>query len=145
MDLHKFLVKAKQNTYASGEPGKKLADGTETFEFLEGSMRYKDQFMGGRAFIGQELVWQDERLVWGMNYYGAVTADAPPELGDFLKKALRQVMENRPYRGPHTLLENDFEYLDDSQGDIHAFAGVEIIMHGGTEVYRLVYHGGRIE
>jgi hypothetical protein len=77
-----------------------------------------DRFLGSSAFIGQELLWRSDRLIWGMNYYGALTAPVPPEFGDFLKKALRQVREERPFRGPHLLLEDDFEYVDESQGDI---------------------------
>jgi hypothetical protein len=145
MNLAQFLVKAKQKTYASGAPGTTLEDGTQEFIYQEGDFRYRDRYLGGSTFIGQELVWQSDRLVWGMNYYGAVTDAAPPELGHFLKKALRQVREERPFRGPHALLEDSFEYLDESQGDISSFTGVEIILHEGTEVYRLVYHGGSLE
>jgi hypothetical protein len=42
-------------------------------------------------------------------------------------------------------LENGFEYLDESEGDISSFTGVELILFDGTEVYRLVYHGGRLD
>jgi hypothetical protein len=145
MNLAKFLVKAKQNSYASGKPGEILEDGTQEFIFHDGEFRYRDRFLGGSAFIGQELVWQSDRLVWGMNYYGAVTNAAPAELGQFLKKALRRVSEERPFRGQHALLENGFEYLDESEGDISSFTGVELILFDGTEVYRLVYHGGRLD
>jgi hypothetical protein len=145
MDLAQFLVKAKQNTYASGQSGKKLADGSEEFEIREGEFRYLDRFLGSSAFIGQELVWHSDRLIWGMNYYGALTADVPPQFGDFLKKALRGVSEERPFRGPHLLLEDDFEYVDESQGDISSFTGVEMILLSGSEVYRLAYHGGHLD
>jgi hypothetical protein len=144
MDLASFLVMAKQNTYASGKPGEILEDGTQEFLFQEGEFRYRDRFLGGSAFIGQELVWQSDRLVWGMNYYGVATSAAPPELGHFLKKALQRVSEERPFRGQHVLLENGFEYLDESEGDIASFTGVELILYDGTEVYRLVYHGGSL-
>lgn len=140
-----FLVKAKQNTYATGDPGKILADGIEEFEFQEGDLRYRDRFCGGNAFIGQELVWQAGQPVWGMNYYGVVTSAAPPEVGHFLKKALQQVTEDRPYRGPRSLADGDLTYLDESQGDVDSFSGVEVILHRGKEVYRLVYHGGSLE
>jgi hypothetical protein len=144
MELNAFLVRAKQHTYASGQPGKKLEDGSELFKYEEGAFRYQDRFLGGSAFIGQELVWQSGRLVWGMNYYGAVTAAAPEELGHFLKEALRQVPDDHPYRGPCALLRGNFEYLNETQGDLSSFTGVELILHAGTEVYRLAYHGGRL-
>jgi hypothetical protein len=145
MDLASFLVTAKQNTYASGKPGEILEDGTQEFLFQEGEFRYRDRFLGGSAFIGQELVWQSDRLVWGMNYYGVATSAAPPELGHFLKKALHRVSVDRPFRGEHALLEDGFEYRDESQGDIDSFTGVELITYDGTEVYHLVYHGGSLD
>lgn len=145
MNLAQFLVKAKKNTYASGEPGRTLQDGTQEFEFQEGDFRYRDRFLGGSAFIGQELVWKAGQLIWGMNYFGTATSGASPGLGQFLKKALRQVKEERPFRGEHAFIENDFEYLDESQGDISSFTGVELILQEGTEAYRLVYHGGRLD
>jgi len=144
MELRHFLVIAKQNTYASGIPGEKLPDGGEQFEFQDGELRYRDVFIGGSAFIGQELVWHDEHALWGMNYYGVVTENAPPELGDFLKKALRQVTAERPYRGPRILQEDGLEYIDESHGSLDSFSGVEVIRHRGKEVYRLVYHGGSL-
>jgi len=39
----------------------------------------------------------------------------------------------------------DFEYIDESTGDITAFSGTEKILFKGQEIYRLDYHGGAVK
>lgn len=72
--LSKFLVKAKISTYASsGEGGEKiLEDKSKEFEFKEGILRYRDRYFGYNPFCGQEIVFQKDIPIWGMNYYGKV-------------------------------------------------------------------------
>ena len=55
---------------------------------------------------------------------------------------MRQVVEERPFRGPDNFKEGGFEYVDKSSGDIKMFCGTETILFKGQEVYRLYYHGG---
>lgn len=55
-----------------------------------------------------------------------------------------QVGEERPFRGPRSLVEGDWQYLDESEGDSARFRGVERILYQGREVYRLDYHGGAV-
>jgi hypothetical protein len=63
--LSKFLVKAKINTYASsGEGGEKLlSDGSKEFEFREKEFKYRDRYFGFNPFVGEEIVWQNEKVV----------------------------------------------------------------------------------
>ncbi len=93
--LSKFLVKAKISTYASsGEGGEKiLEDGSKEFEFKEGEFRYKDRYFGYNPFIGEEIVWQNEKVVWGMNYYGKVVSKiiSPKQIYQFLQGTLRKI------------------------------------------------------
>ena len=81
-----------------------------------------------------------------MNYYGAVLADVVPagQIYPFLQKAMNQVAEDRPFRGPRYLKEADFEYQDESQGTLERFTGIERIFYRGQEIYRLDYHGGLV-
>lgn len=69
--LSKFLVKAKISTYASGgeEEEKVYSDGSKVFEFEEKEFKYRDRYFGYNPFIGEEIVWQNKKVVWGMNYY----------------------------------------------------------------------------
>jgi len=62
----------------------------------------------------------------------------------FLRKAMSKIDEKRPFRGPARLKEGDFEYRDESAGDVNQFKGTERIFHKGKEIYRLEYHGGKI-
>ncbi len=148
MKLEQFLVKAKVGAYASGGEGgeETLADGSKELTFQEGEFRYRDRYFGWSPFIGEEIVWYGDQVIWAMNYYGRVLGEAVPagQVYAFLQKALSQVQEDRPFRGPHSLQENDYEYYDESQGDVEQFVGVERILHQGQEIYRLNYHGGRI-
>ena len=146
MELAKFLIQAKTNTYASkGEGGEKiLSEGSKEFEFEEKEFKYRDRYFGHDPFMGEEVVWRGAKIVWGMNYYGLASSDKVPsrEVYEFLKKAMRQIVETRPFRGPDNFKEGDFEYVDKSHGDIKMFHGKETILFKGQEVYQLYYHGG---
>jgi hypothetical protein len=147
--LEQFLVKAKVNAYASGGEGGEelLADGSKELTFQEGEFKYRDRYFGWNPFAGEEVVWQGDQITWVMNYYGLVFDEVVPsgQVYVFLQKALSQVKEDRPFRGPQSLKGNDYEYLDESQGSVEQFIGVERILYQGREIYRLNYHGGRIK
>jgi len=149
MELSKFLVKAKRSTYASvGEAEEKvLEDSAKELTFEEGIFKYRDRYYGFNPFIGEEVVFKNGKIVWSMNYYGKIVSDVVPakQIYDFLKMAMRQVKEDRPFRGPNNFKNGDFEYIDQSTGDINDFSGTEKILFKGQEVYRLIYHGGVVE
>ena len=79
-----------------------------------------------------------------MNYYGRITSELVPaeQVYQFLREAMRQVKEDRPFRGPNNFKEDDFEYIDESKGTIDSFVGAERILYRRGEIYRLNYHGG---
>lgn len=147
--LSKFLVKAKINTYASsGEGGEKiLADGSKEFEFVEKGFRYRDRYFGFNPFIGQEVVFQNKKIVWGMNYYGRVVSKVvpPKQIYQFLQEALKKVPQSKPFRGPQRFKRDNFQYFNKVKGTVEKFEGEEKIFYKGKLVYRLVYHGGIIE
>ena len=147
MELKQFLIKAKLNSYSSGREGMKLTDGSKELTFEAHGFTYRDRYIGENPFIGEEVVWQADRVIWGMNFYGRVLNEIVPaaQIYTFLQKAMRQVKEDRPFRGPDTFKEQDFEYRDESQGSIEEFMGVERIFYKGEEVYRLDYHGGSVK
>jgi hypothetical protein len=146
--LEAFLVRAKIAAYAGGGEGGEvvLADGGREMAYAEGGYRYRDRYYGWNPFGGEEVVFQAGKAVWTMNYYGLVFSEVVPagEVYAFLQKAMGRVAEDRPFRGPDSFLEGDFEYRDESRGTAERFTGVERIFHRGREVYRLDYHGGRI-
>ncbi len=149
MELNEFLVKAKVNTYAtSGEGGERiLEDGSKELVYEEGGFKYRDRYFGFGPFAGEEIVWKDGRPFWAMNYYGSPVSGAVPaeKFYEFLKRALRKVTREKPFRGPDNFKEGDFEYINESEGGVGDFAGIEMILCRGEEVYKLSYHGGFIK
>jgi len=148
MELNEFLVKAKINTYASnGEGGENLLpDSAKELIYNEGIWKYRDRYFGFDPFIGEEMVWRDGKVVWGMNYRGRIIEKEGncKEFYEFLKKSLKQVTFESPFRGPQRFQENEWDYRNHIYGFIDNFEGAEHIDCRGKRVYELVYHGGSI-
>ena len=144
--LSKFLVKAKINTYASsGEGGEKpLSNGNKEFEFREKEFKYRDRYFGFNPFVGEEIVWQNEKVVWGMNYYGKIVSEIIPakKIYQFLQEALKKITKDKPFRGPDNFKNDDFEYINKVDGTVEWFKGQEVIFYRKQQVYKLNYHGG---
>lgn len=146
MELAGFIVKAKKNTYAGGKKAIKSEEGFEEFVYEEGDYKYRDRYYGENTFGGEEIVWQNGKAVWIMNYYGYILSDKidSKKVYEFLRKAMSLVNEQRIFRGPSHLKEGNFEYINKSEGNLDNFKGTERILYIGEEVYRLEYHGGKI-
>ena len=149
MELSKFLVKAKIATYASeGEANERvLEDGAKELTFESDDFKYRDRYYGFNPFVGEEIVWQNNKIVWSMNYYGKIISltVSAKQIYEFLKSAMRQIKEDRPFRGPNNFKSGDFEYIDESTGDVNDFSGTERILFKGQEIYILFYHGGIVK
>jgi disulfide oxidoreductase YuzD len=146
--LSKFLVKAKINTYASsGEEGERIfPDGGKEFEFEEREFKYRDRYFGFDPFIGEEIVWENEKVVWGMNYYGEIISEiiSAKDIYQFLQEALKRLSEDKPFRGPNNFEKDNFEYINKAEGTVEKFQGEEIIFYKEQLVYKLSYNGGLI-
>lgn len=149
MRLEQFLVKAKVGTYASGEAGETqiLTDGGKELTFQVGEFKYRDRYFGWNPFVGEEVVWQNGQIIWAMNYYGAVFAESvmADQVYTFLQEAMKLIEEDRPFRGPQSFENNEYKYIDESQGDMERFTGIEKIFYQGHEIYQLAYHGGSVK
>jgi hypothetical protein len=149
MELQDFLVKAKVNTYASnGESKEKiLKDGSKELIYKNANLIYRDRYFGFNPFVGEEIVFLDNKAIWGMNYYGKILSKNidPEQLYTFLKKALLLVKKERPFRGLSEFKEEKWKYQDKNQGTLKSFAGTEEIYFEKKKVYELKYHGGAIE
>ncbi|MEK6824723.1 MAG: DUF5680 domain-containing protein, partial [Nanoarchaeota archaeon] len=99
-----------------------------------------------KPFGGEEVVWENGTAIWIMHYYGFLLAEEvkSEDVYAFLRKAMDLVDEEKPFRGPTYFKEGDFEYKDQSEGDVTRFKGTERIFFRGREVYRLYYHGGAV-
>lgn len=148
--LERFLNAANKHTYAA-DSGKVESTrvASEYLEYKEGDLIYRDSYFGNRSFIGEEIVYENDIPVWGLNYYGKITDKnfgSKAKIYRFLKKALMQDYEDiLPLRGPSEFKEGDFQYTNEVLGDLNCFEGKEKIFNKDEEVYSAVYHGGSIE
>jgi len=147
MKLKEFLKRAKITTYASDGKLSVLEDGSKELIYEEKEFKYRDMYFGFNPFIGEEIVFKNNKAIWGMNYYGFISSNvvSAKQVYEFLKKALRKVTDNQPYRGPGKLKEGEFEYTNNVRGSVDNFTGTEIIYYKGKEVYILNYYGGIIK
>ena len=148
MDFISFLLKAKLKTYATRGEGNErdLEDGTREMTYQEENYLYRDRYYGFNPFVGEEVVWENGKAIWAMNYYGMVT-DESVQAGDvyrFLQEAMQRITAERPFRGPDEYREGDFVYQDTSEGNLSQFSGEETIFFQKKQVYLLTYHGGTV-
>ncbi len=148
MELKKFIVKAKIATYATGGEfaEKNLKDNSKELIFEESPFKYRDRYFGHNSFIGEEIVWENDKLLWGMNYFGEIVSKeiSSEKLYYFLKIVLRLVTEDLPFRGPNKFKKGNFVYQNKVEGDLLNFSGKETIFYKNKIVYFLHYHGGEI-
>jgi hypothetical protein len=142
--LKEFLCDARENTYASDGASidnPRLMSSIQ-LEFQKGNYFYRDiYFLGKKKFIGQEIIYQDSKPIWGMNYMGA---DIGKVETDFLKESLYKLADKCRIGGDCEYTKREFKYQDKGQGDVGEFSGTEEIFVENKSVYRLNYQGGLI-
>ncbi len=142
--LKEFITEARQTTYASGEQSvdSPRLMGSSQFEHQEADFFYRDiYFDGDNNFIGQEIVYQNKKPIWGMIYFGKST---DRETTAFLKKSLLELAEKCRLGEKCEFQEEAFHYLDSGTGTLERFSGEERILKNGKEIYDLSYRGGMI-
>lgn len=150
--IRDFLIEAKKSTYANGTAEKIESSrlGSKDYEYKKCNMLYHDTYFGGTNFIGEEVVYIDNKIYWAMNYYG-VTLDenlGEEAMDNALRPALMQVgiSENIiPVRGPREYKNGDFKYAFEVSGDLTNFSGIETIYKNDKKVYELKCNGGLIK
>ncbi|OQP88100.1 hypothetical protein BTR14_01100 [Rhizobium rhizosphaerae] len=148
MELADFIVEAKAATYVGG--GAKRGSsrpGSHDLAYEAGPWRYLDSYFGGTDFLGQECVWQENRPVWAMNYYGRILEPALIDAalaGGIIQKALSALYREGRFLCGFRFALAPYDYIDESTGDYLSFTGIERIERAGRTVYRLDYHGGLI-
>ena len=150
--IRDFLIEAKKSTYANGTTEKIESSrlGSKDYEYKKDNMLYHDTYFGGTNFIGEEVVYIDNKIYWAMNYYG-VTLDenlGEEAMANALRPALMQVgvSENIiPVRGPREYKNGDFKYTFEVSGDLTNFSGIETIYKNDKKIYELKCNGGLIK
>ena len=148
-ELCQFLVTAKKQTYAAGDQAQKTVekDKSTTLTFEQGDWRYHDNYFGGEPFGGREVVFFQDQPVYIMTYYGRVSESIanPEQVYGILQKALSQIPEDRPFRGPKQLTEGSFSYRNSFSGEVDNFSGEVVITRDGQVIYTAKYAGGLLD
>jgi hypothetical protein len=147
--LNAFIVQAKAATYVGGG-AKSLAyrPGSHDLQFHQGGLSYLDSYFGGTDFLGQEVVYFEDRPVWVMNYYGRVLEPAlisAVEAGRIIQESLSKMYQEGRFLGGFQHSTQSGTYTDTSEGDVSSFRGHEWIVRQGVRVYELFYHGGLVK
>lgn len=148
--LADFLEEANKSTYANKDAPKASPSRlkSEDYHFEKGGLVYHDTYFGSHDFIGEEIVYENNKPIWGANYYGYVTKAEVLEkdVYNFLRQALMQKNINTiPVRGPTRYTMGQWTYANAIDGGLDRFGGTETIFCNDAEVYRCWYHGGIIK
>jgi len=146
--LKEFISEARRNTYAAGAShvdNPRLLSSVQ-LEFQRGDYFYRDiYFQGEKKFIGQEIVYQDLRPIWGMNYEGNAIGKLE---ASFLKESLLNLSEKCRLGQNCEYIKREHKYQDKGQGSLEDFSGQEEILLEVTgehrKIYKLEYRGGLI-
>jgi len=141
-NLKYFLCEARKNTYAAnavGAENPKLS-GSVQLEFQKGDYFYMDvRFSGEKRFTGMEVIYQESKPIWAMNYVG-------DQIGiletSFLREALHKLSEKCRLGEAVEYKKREFKYKNTGEGSIKEFSGEEEIFSGEKSIYRLDYQGG---
>ncbi len=149
-ELTNFLHKANKNTFANAniQKAQSLRPGSLDYHFEDGDFAYHDTYFGNRDFIGEEIVYYNQKPLWGMNYFGFMLDESitTKELGNFLEKAIMQEYSDIiPVRGPKKFVENTWAYTLSVDGGLDRFSGIEKISHNDKVAYHLHIQGGFIQ
>lgn len=147
-----FLIEAKKQTYANNL-GERMAStrlNSKDYEYKKDNMIYHDTYFGGTRFIGEEVVYIDNKTYWAMNYYGVTLDETLGEetMDNALRPALMLVGNDVniiPVRGPKEFINGEYKYTFKVEGDLNCFYGVETVYKNDVKMYELKCSGGLIK
>lgn len=144
--LKEFLFEAKQSTFIKGAKREiPSRPHSKDYAFKKYNYYYLDSHVGKTNIIGEELIWQNEQLTWGMNYKSEQLLESLPSgFDNFLKLSLKNIDKDFPVRGPKEYINNNYKYICSYDGDLTSFSGTESIYYNDDLVYKLFFHGGTL-
>lgn len=140
--LKEFISEARANTYASNAT---FADNprllaSRQLEFQKGDYFYRDiYFSEKKKFIGQEIVYKNNKPAWGMNYIGSAI-DKNTE--KFLKDSLLRLARKCRFGEACEFEKREYKYQNTGHGELDDFSGQEYVFLEGKNIYKLNYQGG---
>ncbi|MBH9578658.1 DUF5680 domain-containing protein [Inhella proteolytica] len=150
-EFTQFLRAAKAATYAGQGDEASVTPALQDSKQLEhraGAFLYRDIYVGLVQFVGQEIVYLNNRAIWSMSYSGGLigkeqSASFKPVYA-FLRQALLSAPPEFPVRGPASLQAEQMLYTCTTEGSLEGFHGVERITQSGSLVYELRFNGGSL-
>ncbi len=147
-DLSNFIVEANIKTWA-GE-GMEVAPerkGFKELEYKKDEWRLRDSYTGYFRAPGMTTVYYNEKPSWTMAYGGKGQHEGHEGIAkptfSFLKKALKLVTPQMPFRGPSKFSEDGWEYsFFLMKGDITDFLADEGITRDRVPVFNQIVMGG---
>lgn len=147
--LRKFLLAANKAGYAAGGESQAVTedDSSKSIIFEQDDFVSHDNWFGGEPYGGRTVVFYQNQPAWVIVYYGTVD----PAFADldgvysFLRKALMQMPEDMPVRGPKTLEDGPWRYVNSWEGDLGLYSGEEIIYYEDKPIYDASYSGGFVD
>lgn len=148
MKLEEFLIKAIISTYADGTKYKVKSTKPNSidYHYEEDNYIYHDTYFGSKEFYGEEIVYNDDKPIWHMEYKGGVLNDETTDIyAKVLKPALKNIDNYLPLRGPKEFIIDDYKYIFEVVGDLDSFKGIERIYKDEKLIYELICYGGNKE
>lgn len=150
-ELEAFLIEAKKQTYANATVEKVHSSRLNSidYEYQKDNMLYHDTYFGTTNFIGEEVIYKDNQVLWAMNYRGVTIDESMSE--EAMDKALRPALmlvgtdETIPVRGPKEFMSGEYKYTFEADGSLENFNGVETIYKNNTKIYELRCSGGLVK
>lgn len=142
--LEKFITEARENTYATDLKSieNPRLSGSIQLEYQKADYFYQDiYFTGSKIFIGQEIVYYNNRPIWAMNYLGSAVEK---DILAFLKESLLKLSQECRLGKKCQFEKRELEYQDEGQGSLEYFSGKEQVFQKNKDVYSLTYQGGLI-
>ena len=142
--LKEFISEARRNTYAGNgtKTDNPRLTASSQFDFQKGDFAYRDvHFSGEKKFIGQEIVYQNSKPVWGMSYLGTQLGKLE---ADFLKESLFKLALECRFGQQCEHEKREYKYQDFGKGAVEEFSGTEEIFVSNKNIYKLDYQGGLI-
>lgn len=150
-NLERFLIEAKKQTYANANIEKIQSTrlNSNDYEYKKDNMVYHDTYFGGTKFIGEEVVYINNKTYWAMNYHGVTLDESLGEVAmdKALRPALMMVGKDNiiPVRGPKEFVNGEYKYKFDVDGDLNYFNGTETVYKNNIKIFELKCSGGLVE
>jgi hypothetical protein len=144
--LIEFLAKARTKTYA-GASGKvkPIFKDSKQLEYQEKEWLYRDiYYVGNGIFAGLETVYQQDKPVFSMSYFGNFKGMAEDEIDQVLRQALSENSQKTRlfYHVSWKLDHYQYKCTPDMTSGIEEIGGSESITKDGQQIYYLYYAGG---